>query len=295
MMKNIIKYIEQEEIAFWVFLFPAFLCLFVFIIIPTIISFCLSFFQWDLLNPLNFVGLKNYIELVQDANFYKILSNTFVFAVATTVLGVIIPLVLASIINRKIRGSEFFKVAYFIPFVTPMIVIALVWEWIFDPNMGLINYILRTNIAWLYDVNFAMPAIIIVSVWRLIGYNMIIFLTGLTAINQNIFDAAKIDGANNLKIFLQITVPMVKSTIFFVVIITIISSFQVFDLIFLMTKGNPLNSTNVLVYWLYQNAFEYFDTGKASAIAYILFILVFILTLLQLEFTKKYAIDEEID
>lgn len=284
---------NNERFAGWVFILPALVGTLIFIIIPVICSFGLSFAKWDLLNPIQFVGLANYREIFSEALFYKILLNTIVFALATSVLGVIIPLVLACILNSKIRGSEFYKTAYFLPFITPMIVIGVVWEWIFDPNIGLLNHVLHLHINWLYDTHFAMPALIIVSVWKLIGYNMVIFLSSLAGISQSMFEAAKIDGANELQIFKNVTVPLLSPTIFFVVIITAISSFQVFDLIYLMTQGGPLNSTNVLVYAIYQNAFEYFNVGKASAIAYVLFVIILILTLVQWNLRKKLVYNED--
>ena len=191
-----------------------------------------------------------------------------------------------------LRGSNFYKTAYFLPFITPMIVIAIVWQWVFDPNIGLLNQILHTHIKWLYDVRFAMPALIAVSVWKLIGYNMIIFLSGLSTINQEVLEAAKIDGANSWQVFKNVTVPLLSPTIFFVIVITSISSFQVFDLIYVMTQGGPDNSTMVLVYSIYKYAFEYFDVGKASAIAYILFAIIFVLVLCQWKFRKKMVYNE---
>ena len=284
---------NNERFAGWVFILPALVGTLIFIIIPVICSFGLSFAKWDLLNPIQFVGLTNYREIFSEALFYKILLNTVVFALATSVLGVIIPLVLACILNSKVRGSEFYKTAYFLPFITPMIVIGVVWEWIFDPNIGLLNRVLHLHINWLYDTHFAMPALIIVSVWKLIGYNMVIFLSSLAGISQSMFEAAKIDGANELQTFKNVTVPLLSPTIFFVVIITAISSFQVFDLIYLMTQGGPLNSTNVLVYAIYQNAFEYFNVGKASAIAYVLFAIILVLTLVQWNLRKKLVYNED--
>ena len=284
---------NDERFAGWVFILPALVGTLIFIIIPVICSFGLSFAKWDLLNPIQFVGLANYKEIFSETLFYKILLNTVVFALATSVLGVIIPLVLACILNSKVRGSEFYKTAYFLPFITPMIVIGVVWEWIFDPNIGLLNHVLHLHINWLYDTHFAMPALIIVSVWKLIGYNMVIFLSSLAGISQSMFEAAKIDGANELQTFKNVTVPLLSPTIFFVVIITAISSFQVFDLIYLMTQGGPLNSTNVLVYAIYQNAFEYFNVGKASAIAYVLFTIILVLTLVQWNLRKKLVYNED--
>lgn len=292
MKKFVNRLTNNEHFAGWIFIFPALIGTLIFIVIPVICSFGLSFVKWDLLNPMQFVGFANYKEIFSETLFYKIFLNTIVFAVSTSLLGVIIPLILASILNSKIRGSEFYKTAYFLPFITPMIVIGIVWEWIFDPNIGLLNHILHLHINWLYDTHFAMPALILVSVWKLIGYNMIIFLSALSGISQNMFEAAKIDGANSIQIFKNVTIPLLSPTIFFVVIITAISSFQVFDLIYLMTQGGPLDSTNVLVYAIYKNAFEYFNVGKASAIAYILFVIILILTLIQWNLRKKLVYNE---
>ncbi len=284
---------NNERFAGWVFILPALLGTLIFIVIPVICSFGLSFTKWDLLNPIRFVGLDNYKEIFSEALFFKIFWNTVVFAISTSVLGVIIPLILACILNSKIRGSEFYKTAYFLPFITPMIVIGVVWEWIFDPNIGLLNHILHLHINWLYDTHFAMPALIIVSVWKLIGYNMVIFLSSLSGISQSMFEAAKIDGATPFQTFKNVTIPLLSSSIFFVVIITAISSFQVFDLIYLMTQGGPLDSTNVLVYAIYKNAFEYFNVGKASAIAYVLFFIILVLTLVQWSLRKKLVYNED--
>lgn len=293
-MKNFLKsLINDNKMAAWIFILPAFVGILIFIIIPVICSFGLSFAKWDLLNPIRFVGLSNYNAIFHEQVFYKILINTVVFALSTSIFGVIIPLILAAILNSKIRGSEFYKTAYFLPFITPMIVIGIVWQWIFDPNIGLLNTFLHIHINWLYDTNFAMPALIIVSVWKLIGYNMIIFLASLSGISQSLYEAAKIDGANFVQIFKNITIPMLSPTIFFVVIITAISSFQVFDLIYLMTQGGPLDSTNVLVYAIYKNAFEYFNAGKASALAYVLFSIILVLTLIQWNLRKKLVYSEE--
>lgn len=281
-MGNIFRILKDNEIfAGYVFILPAIAGTLLFIVIPIFCSFTLSFTRWDLLNPIEYVGLSNYKAVLTEPVFIKILINTFVYAVSTTVFGVLIPLILASVINSKIKGSEFFKTAFFLPFITPMIVIGIIWEWIFDPNIGILNHLLHLHINWLYDTHFAMPALIIVSVWKLIGYNMILFLTGFATINNDVLDAAKTDGANAVQIFIKVTIPMIKPTIFFVTIVTAISSFQVFDLIYVMTEGGPLDSTNVLVYAVYKNAFMYFNIGKASALAYILFAIIFVLAIIQ--------------
>lgn len=283
---------KNDGLTALIFILPAVLGTLIFIVIPVFFSFSLSFVDWDLLSPMKFVGLSNFKDVLTDSMFVQVLINTFVFAIASSVFAVIIPLVLACILNTKIRGSNFYKTAYFLPFITPMIVIAIVWQWVFDPNIGLLNQILHTHIKWLYDVRFAMPALIAVSVWKLIGYNMIIFLSGLSTINQEVLEAAKIDGANSWQVFKNVIVPLLSPTIFFVIVITSISSFQVFDLIYVMTQGGPDNSTMVLVYSIYKYAFEYFDVGKASAIAYILFAIIFVLVLCQWKLRKKMVYNE---
>lgn len=287
------KLTDNQNFMAWVFILPAVLGTLIFIIIPVFCSFGLSFTKWDLLNPIQFVGISNYKEILTEDLFLKILLNTIVFALSVSFFGVLIPLILASILNNKIRGSEFFKSAYFLPFVTPMVVIAIIWGWIFDPNIGFLNQVLHLHINWLYDEKYALGVLIFISVWKLIGYNMIIFLSSLSAISNTLFEASKIDGANSFQTFRHVTVPLLSPTIFFVVIITAISSFQVFDLIFLMTEGGPFDSTNVLVYAIYKNAFEYFKIGKASAIAYVLFAIILVLTLIQWHYRKKLVYNEK--
>lgn len=277
--------------AFW-FLLPCLLGCSVFIIIPIFFSFGLSFYDWNLLSKPQFAGLDNYVNLLREPEFFKVLKNTVIYAVFTTLFGVIIPLVLADILNKKFRFSDFYKTAYFIPFITPMLVVALVWAWIFDPNIGFMNYLLKTNIQWLYRPDTAMIAIIAVSVWKLIGYNTVILLGGYAGINSSLSEAAEIDGADKIQTFLRITLPLLSPVIFFVLIITTISSFQVFDLIYLMTQGGPDGATDVLVYWIYKNAFEYFDVGKASAAAYILFLIIAVLSMLQWAVRKFWVYGE---
>lgn len=274
------------------FILPSVLGCLMFIFIPAVMSFLLSFCKWNLITDIKYAGLENYINLLCDKEFWLILKNTFVYAFFVTVFGTVFPLILSSIIYSKIMLKEFFKTSYFLPFITPMIVIALIWQWVFDPNIGFINSLFKTNIQWLYDVNFAMPVLIFVSVWKLIGYNMIIFLSGFSSINAQVYESAKIDGASPIEIFFGITLPLLSPSILFVLLVTTINSFQVFDLIYLMTQGGPENSTNILVYWLYKNAFEFFNIGKASAIAYVLFIIILTLTIIQWKNRKKWVVNE---
>lgn len=293
-LKKLDKIASNETASFFILASPAIIGTLIFIIIPVLFSLWLSFTNWDLLGTPNFIGFKNYIELLTDKEFYFVMINTFYYALTVTVLGIIIPLIVAMLIDRIIKGSNLFKTAFFIPFITPMIVVGLVWQWIFDPQNGVLNWALGgIHLSWLYDKNLAMLAIIIISVWKNIGYNMIIFIAGLQAIPASLNEAAEIDGATGFKKFFNVTFPMLSPTIFFVSIITTISSFQVFDLIYLMTQGGPENSTNVVVYWLYKNAFELFKIGKASAIAYVLFFIILILTAIQWYTRKKWVYNED--
>ena len=270
----------------FLFILPALVGTFLFIIIPIFCSFGLSFTEWDLLNEIHFVGLSNYKSVFTEPEFLQILINTVVYAFSTTVFAVLIPLFIASIINNKIKGSEFFKTIYFLPFITPAVVIAIVWAWIFDPNIGLVNTLFHTHYTWLFSTKLAMPILIFVSVWKLIGYNIVLFLTGFSTIDKSVYEASKIDGATAYQTFFDITVPLLKPTIYFVTTVTAISSFQIFDLIYVMTQGGPNDSTNVIVYSIYKYAFEYFDIGKSCALAYILFAIIFILVIFQKKFAK---------
>ena len=271
----------KNNIAGLYFVLPAVIGTFIFIIIPIFCSFALSFTDWDLLNDIKFVGLDNYKAVLTESVFSQILLNTIVYAFSVTVFAVIIPFLIAGILNTKLRGAEWFKTIYFLPFITPAVVIAIVWSWIFDPNVGAVNEIFKTNLTWLFDTHLAMPVLIFVSVWKLIGYNTVIYLMGFASINSEIYEAAKIDGANLPQIFRYINLPLLKPTTYFVMLVTLISSFQVFDLIYVMTSGGPNDSTNVIVYAIYKYAFEYFDVGKSCALAYILFGVIFLFAFLQ--------------
>ena len=162
-----------------IFVLPALTGTFIFIVIPIFCSFALSFTEWDLLNEIKFVGLDNYKSILSEPEFLQILLNTFVYAISTTIFAVIIPLLIAAALNTKIRGCEVYKTIYFLPFITPAVVLAIVWSWIFDPNIGGINLLFKTHLNWLFDTHLAMPVLIFVSVWKLIGYNVVLFLTGL--------------------------------------------------------------------------------------------------------------------
>jgi len=296
---NNLKYKILSKDSFWAILMimPALLGILIFTIIPVIGSFIISLTRWNLISAPKFVGLKNYTLLISDPLFYKVLAITSLYAVSVVFLSIILPLILAVALNQKIKGLALYRTAYFLPVITPMVVVAIVWSWIFDPSNGILNFLLtKTGITnpplWLFDSFWALIAIIIVSVWKNIGYYMVIFLAGLQAIPDSLYEAAEIDGATGIKKHLNITLPLMTPTIFFVCVMSTISSFQVFDLIYLMTEGGPENSTMVIVYWLYKNAFEFFKLGYASSIAYVLFVIILLLTLIQWKLRKKWVMYE---
>lgn len=284
---------------FWAILMilPALLGTLIFTFIPVIGSFIISLTRWNLISPPKFVGIKNYVQLLSDPLFYKVLATTSLYAIVVVLFSILLPIVLAIALNQKIKAPSIFRTAYFLPVVTPMVVVAIIWSWIFDPGNGIFN-ILLTKIGvlhtplWLYDSNWALIAIIIVSVWKNLGYYMVIFLAGLQSIPESLYEAAEIDGATGINKHWNITIPMLTPTIFFVCIMSTISSFQVFDLIYLMTDGGPENATMVIVYWLYKNAFEFFKLGYASSIAYVLFVIILLLTLIQWKLRKKWVMYE---
>jgi multiple sugar transport system permease protein len=256
-------------------------------------SFYLSFHEWNILEPTKpFVGLENYIRLFQDEKFYQALWNTILFTGFGVPLGLVAGLLVALLLNTKVRGQGLFRTLYYIPVITPLVVSAVIWKWIYQGDYGLLNYyllrfgIIQQKLLWLADPNLAMPALILMGVWGGVGGTMVLYLAGLQSIPEELYDAAKVDGANGLQKLLHITVPLLAPTTFFILITSIIGSFQSFAHIYIMTGGGPLRRTTVIGYYLYEKGFRHFEMGYASAMAYVLFAMIFVFTLLQLRFTK---------
>lgn len=274
-------------------LLPSLLGVGIFTLIPVLASFGLSFAQWNLLSPPKWVGFANYAALMSEPLFWKVLGNTFVYAFSVVLFEVPIALALAIALNQQGWVVKIFRTVFFLPVVTSMIAIALVWNWIYDPQYGLLNAALGAlglkPIAWLFTTEWALPALIVMGIWKNVGYSMVIFLAGLQNIPDELYEAASLDGASAWQQFLNVTLPMVSPTLFFVTTMSTITAFQIFDSVYMMTQGGPENSTNVAVYWLYQNAFEFFQVGRASAMAYVLFAIILTLTLIQWSLRKKWV------
>ncbi len=285
---------RAEERAAWLFLAPSLVLFAIFTAIPVISAFFISFTQWNLFNEVTWVGIGNYLELARDEIFAKVLGNTAYFVLISVPVQIVLALLCALVLNRGIKGQTFFRVVYFLPVVTSTVAAALVWAWLFNSNFGLINAGLSlvgvTDLPkWMGSTRWAMPAIIIVSIWQNLGYAMVLFLAGLQNIGKDVHDAAALDGATGWDRFWHITLPLLSPTTFFVLVISIIGSFQVFELVLVMTKAGPANATNTLVYYIYQNGFQFYQMGYASAAAMVLFLIVLAFTLIQYKLQRRWV------
>lgn len=280
---------------FWVafFLGPSLAGLLLFTATPILASLGLTLFEWDLLRPPQFVGLDNFRRLSSDRSFWQALGNTLYFIVGYIPLVMLFALGVAIVLNQKLKGIVLYRTAFFIPVVSAWVAVALLWKWIFNPRLGLLNYLLGLvgidGPAWLLDPTWAMPAIIITSVWKDIGFVMIMFLAGLQGIAEEYYEAAAIDGASGWQRLRHITLPLLSPTAFFALTISLINSFQVFDQVWIMTEGGPAGATTVLVERIVKNAFSYSSMGYASAISWVLFLLVFSATALQMRLQKRWV------
>jgi len=281
----------QEAASGFLFLFPNFFGFLFFNLIPIITCFILSFTKWNYSASPTFTGFKNYTSLLNDQLFWKYLWNTIYYTLLTVPLTIIVGFTLAYILNRKIRGIVFFRTLYFLPSVTLIVAVAVVWSWIYNADFGLLNYILSLfgiyGPNWLQSSAWAMPAIIIMGVWKGSGYSMLIYLAGLQSIPGEYYESAKIDGAAWYQQIRYITIPLIYPTTFFILVTSSIGAIQGFDQFYVMTQGGPAGATTTLVYYIFENAFEWFNMGYASTAAIVLFIIIMSLTLLQWRFANK--------
>ena len=289
--------LDWHPIAF-VFIAPALLLFLIFIFVPLFVSLYLSFTQYNVLHPPHWVGVENFRQLIfHDPRFWKAFRNTLFYVAGVVPVGISTALLLAAALEELTRGKQLFKVLYFIPTVTSVVAIAAVWKWLFaGEKFGLINYfLLRLGLApvdWLLSPTWILPAIMIMSIWAGLGYNLVFFSAGISTIPQTLYEAAKVDGASWWGRFWNVTVPMLRPTLVFVVVMAVINSFQVFDQVYIMTGGTGegiggvLDSGLTLVSYLYDQGFVKFQMGYASAIAYLIFGCVFSLTLVNIHMLK---------
>lgn len=277
---------RREALAGILFVLPELIGILLLGLFSLFFSIYLSFTDWNLVggfDAIKWVGLDNFKQIFQDEKFYKSLSNNFLYTLLVVPVSMALSLVIAVIIHSAVYLKDFFKVAFFIPYISTTVAIATVFAVLFHPSLGIINqFLMSLGIEdpprWLGSTDYAMWAIIIIGVWQVMGHHIIIFLAGLTNIPDDLYEAAQIDGAGRLQQFFRITIPMLGPTTFFLSITSIVSSFKVFDLIAFLTEGGPNDASNVLVYYLYEEGFQNFRMGYASAISWILFLIITVIT-----------------
>jgi len=299
----------------YLFILPAFLVVLVFRLLPMLQAVRMSLFRWGIAGPLGFVGLKNFARLFIDPKFYLSLSNTFWFVVLVVPSTIIISLVFASLLNTKIKGRGLYRTLYYIPVVTSTVALSVVWKWIYNPDRGVLNALFNflglENVAWLNDPrglfellfggfgvevsgllagpSIALVALIIMTIWHNTGYCIIIALAGLQNIPRQYYEAARLDGANSWNMFWHITLPALSPTLFYLSVTQSIIAFNTFTPVYVMTDppGGPLGTTSLVVFYLYEQSFRLWNLGYANAIAFVIFILIFLLTQVQRRFIEK--------
>lgn len=283
----------KESLWGYAFLLPQLVGLVVFALIPLVSVFVLSFTQWDGLSAIQFVGIENFVDQLADADFHTALVNTIYYTSLVVPGGIILSLLVALGVNR-VRGKEIYRVIYFMPVIASSVSVSIVWLWLLNSDFGLINTFLHQWFGikgpqWLTDSRLVIPSISIVSIWWGLGYNMVIFLSGLQSVPATYMEAAQIDGANRFQVFWRITLPLLSPTLFFVTVVSIINSFQVFDQTYVMTGGGPGRASYTLVYHLYNLAFQKFIFGPASAAAVLLFFILLVLTAIQFALQRRWV------
>ena len=283
--------------AAWMFLSPALGLIGVFFFLPVVAAFLLSVTDFDIyavadLSNTRWVGLDNYAALLRHPVFWTALKNTFYFALVGGPLTVAVSLGAAMLVNARLtRFRGFFRTVYFIPFVTTLVAVAIVWRYLYHPEYGLLNHLLGLAgigaVNWLGDPRWAMPAIIVMAVWKNFGYNMLIFIAGLQSIPAELYEAAELDGAGGWRRFRHVTLPMLAPTFFFVGVVTMIGYFQLFAEPYVMTAGGPLKSTTSLVLFMYEEGFRWWRMGFAAALAFVLFLIIMAWTAIQLRIERR--------
>ena len=284
----------RKNLVAYSFIAPNFIGFAVFTLGPIAFAFALAFLHWDGSNPITFAGIDNFARLLTDRIFGIALWNTILYSALSVPLTIVCALALAILLNQKLPGRSFFRAAMFFPYVASLVAVAVVWNMLFNPEMGPINMLLyyagvdpKDLPRWAADKDWAMITVVLFGVWKSMGYYMVIYLAGLQGINQDLYEAASIDGAGAWQRFWYITVPQLGPTTFFVTVMLTIQSFKVLDQIYLLTQGGPGTSTLVLVYHIYNEAFISWELGYSSTIAFVLFLIVLGVTLVQFRFRKE--------
>ncbi|GHU87607.1 sugar ABC transporter permease [Spirochaetia bacterium] len=293
-MGQIKKVKSSDELWGYFFIAPQFIGLLLFVVVPVIQSLGISFTSWDLLSKPVFTGIDNYKKVLSNPLTYKVFIHTLQFIGGFIVLTTILSLLAALGLSNKLRGHTIFRSVFFLPNITSSVAVSLVWLWLFNPEMGLVNIVLmffgvENPPGWYVSLQWAMPTIILMAVWQGIGYFMIIFLAGLNGISDTYYEAASIDGAGKVYCFFKITLPLLTPTLFFVLTMMLINCFQVFNEVYMLTGGGPAQSTRTIVFEIYETAFRHYKMGEAAVLAWFLFIIIFTVTILQFNLSKKWV------
>lgn len=283
---------RKDELLGWLTVTPALISQILFIYLPLATAAYISLHNWNIIRPMRWVGLDNYKAMFTNADFWNSMKITIIYVVGTVIPSVFLGLVLALFLNIKwLKGKGILRTLFYIPVITSMAAAAVIWGWLFESNYGLVNVMLGWlgigKIAWLSDPNYSLAALMIIGIWKRVGYNMVLFLAGLQAIPSVYYEAADIDGASGYQKIKSITLPLLSPTTLFVFIVQFIASFRVFVSVSVMTRGGPAKSTQVITYYLYENAFRYLKFGYASAIAVFMFLLMVLFTFFQFRASKK--------
>ncbi|HXL03384.1 MAG TPA: sugar ABC transporter permease [Bacillota bacterium] len=276
----------RQTLTAWSFILPSLIGLGIFVYGSLVYSLYISFTSWDLLTPAKWVGFANYARVFRDETFIQCLYNTVYFVVAIVPLGIVFAMAMAMALNKQLPGIGFFRAAYYMPSITSTIAIGMVWLWIFNPDQGVLNALLKligvsNPPRWLESRVWAKPALSIMRLWQVSGYYMIMYLSGLQNIPNELYEAAEIDGATGWQKTKYVTVPLLSNTTLFATIMLIIEVFNLFEAVYVMTEGRPGGSTNTILYYIYAQAFQRYRMGYASAMAWVLFVILFVITLIQ--------------
>lgn len=287
---------EEAKWAY-IFLLPNLLLFSIFTVYPVFASFYYSLNKWTLHSPMEFLGLANYRALINDPIFLKVLGNTLYYTAGIIPFQTALGLLIAIGLNQRIRFMTGYRALYFVPVVTSIVAVSIVWQWMYQPQYGVINSLLRIvgieGPNWLFSKTWAMPSVIAMSIWKNVGYSIVLYLAALQSVPESFYESAMIDGANGWNQFWHITLPIISPTTFFIIVLSVIGSFQAFDQIYVLTQGGPARATSVIVHYLYENGFQWFNMGYAAAIAYVLFALLFILTIIQWTNRARWVYGEE--
>ncbi len=289
---------RREIGAAYLFVLPTALLFIIFVLGPMVTALGLSFYKYDILTPASFTGLTNYTRIFNDPRLGKIYLNTLVYVTSTVTIEMLLALLLAVAANRHVPAAlrYIFRTSYFFPVLTSLASVSIIWTYLYHTDFGIINYYLRQvglpAVPWLTSSRWAMIALIILGVWKSVGFQFILLVAGLQNIPRHLYEAAELDGAGRLATFFAITLPMLSPTMFFAIIISLINGFQIFDSPFIMTQGGPGDATRTVGMYIYEQGFRFFDMGYASTIALSLFLIIFVLTMVQFTFSRVWVFYE---